>query len=81
METHYYNAFDGEDGYWIESKAMDFDQMLQDIRDSSYPYIYTIQVSDQKVQRLDFEMTAMNLEYDNYEKLTGHEHGTNPGRV
>tara|TARA_R110002126_G_scaffold196305_3_gene344292 strand:- start:410 stop:646 length:237 start_codon:yes stop_codon:yes gene_type:complete len=78
METHYYNAYHNSEEFFIESKSLTYDEAMQE--PINYPhlnYAYTIEVGLESCRRFDIEVKRFFPD----EKTTGHEHGTNPGRV
>ena len=78
MQTHYYNAFHEGDGFLMESKSLTYDEAMQEIED--YPhlnYAYTIEVSLESCRRFDMDVKKHFPD----ERTTGHEHGTNAGKV
>lgn len=85
FKTHYFNAFTDKDGdFFIESKELTYEAAIIDIMDANYAYSYTLKISLEQVERIDLEEEALDIKFNDSpesERLTGHEYGTNPGRV
>jgi len=85
--THYYNAFlDGFGETFIESKAMPYNEILDDINESTHLYVYTLVVDKDGANKLELEEEARAYEsnkehYAKLERLTGHEMGVASGGV
>lgn len=85
--THYYNAFLNKDGQpFIESRALPYHEILDDIIDTSDEYVYTLVIGDHGTNKLDLEEEARAYEsnkkcYAKMERLTGHEMGICPRGV
>lgn len=62
MKTHYFNIWSKKDGFFCESSSMTYEDALEDITDHGdrLYYAYTLEVSEDKVCRLDLQGKAYN---------------------
>jgi len=83
-KLEYFNAFyEGDGKVFIESDALVYEKVFENITDSCFEYAYTLVVGDDYANKVDYkkEAKAFRSNGDYYEKLTAHELQLIPGRV
>jgi len=81
MTKQYFNAFDTDGSTHIQSEALTYDEAVEEVKDYD-GYQYTVEVDGYESKILNLHEDAKST-YDSkpYERVTGHDYGTNSGRV